>query len=91
MRLSTMVMVTAVSLLAIASAVATARMYTYSPVNRELTQGMQQEMNGVISIQQEYQSGHITQQQYQHALQHHLDDMQELRSKYGASHPMMGW
>jgi len=86
-----MVMVIAISLLAIVSAVATARMHSYSPMNSEITQSMQQEMNGVISLQQLYQSGQITQQQYQQALQQHLDDMQELRSKYGASHPMMGW
>jgi len=84
MKLSVIALVIVVSLLAIATVFATAHMHDYSnftnQTSSEFRSRMQQEMNEILELQQKYQSGQVTQQQYQQGLQEHWQDMQEIHN-----------
>ncbi len=54
------------------------------------TNAMQNEMNEVFGLQQQYQSGQITQEQYQQGLQKHWQDMSQIHQQYGVGCPMAG-
>jgi len=87
MKWSIFTIVAAVSLLAISVAFATAHMYGYTgysgSADNALKESMLQEMNEVSVLHQQYQSGQITQEQYQQRLQEHWLDMQQIRQEYG--------
>ena len=100
MKKNMIVLIAAVSVFALAALYANAQMYNYNSMMRNnannnqdysgFTNAMQQEMNEVSGLQQQYQSGQITQEQYNQGLQEHLNDMSGLHQQYGVGCPMAG-
>jgi hypothetical protein len=89
-------LVAALSLIALSVAFAAGQMYAYRGyygyANGAIGQQMRQEMSEMLGLQQRYQSGRMTQEQYQQELQQRWQDMAKLyqQSGYGYGCPTWG-